>query len=47
VKINPTSGGTGKGDREKEEGERDMKDKSVDRTVSFHLIYYKAQLLWM
>jgi hypothetical protein len=28
---------------EKGEKERDLQAKSVDRTVSFHLIYYKAQ----
>jgi hypothetical protein len=31
------------GDIEKREKERDLQSKSVDRTVSFHLIYYKAQ----
>jgi hypothetical protein len=29
---------------EKREKERDLQAKSADRTVSFHLIYYKAQL---
>jgi hypothetical protein len=28
---------------ERREKERDLQAKSVDRTVSFHLIYYKAQ----
>jgi hypothetical protein len=28
---------------ERREKERDMQAKSVDRTVRFHLIYYKAQ----
>jgi hypothetical protein len=42
VKINPVAGFTGKGEREKERKREDLQAKSVDRTVSFHLIYYKA-----
>jgi hypothetical protein len=42
VKINPAAGCAGKGDIEKRERER-CKLREIDRNVSFHLIYYKAQ----
>jgi hypothetical protein len=42
AKINPASGCAGREDREKRrEKEREIFKLSADRTVCFHLIYYK------
>jgi hypothetical protein len=45
VNINPAAGCAGKGEgiRREERKREDMLAKSVDRTVCFHLIYYKAR----
>jgi hypothetical protein len=43
VKINPAVGCAGKGEERKRRKREDLLAKSVDRTVCFHLIYYKQQ----